>query len=257
MTFKFDGPFFGYPPIESVVAAPAGNALPGQGTSGISPGFMATAEDPVWGPGEFIFARAGGTIPLAALTVLQTAWDSNNLTMQQNMVVCPNTANQSQSVYVYVGNTQLTVGQYGWFSMAGNYPVASNATVAAQTVVGVAAAGQIGATSAGKQIQGMISAIPATQTVASPVTGAYYSASGGFTIQIKNTAGFFPGAYVSGTGVGAAAICTSVDPIRSIIGVSVANSAAPSGNITATYNNGTIFYNVCQFNSPSLQSRIT
>lgn len=256
MTFKFDQQFIGYPPIENVVPVPASLAAL-EGTSGISPGFMATAEDPVWGPGEFIFGRAGGSIPLASACVLQTVWDAVNLTIQQNMVVAPNTANNSQSLYAYMGNTALTVGQYGWFMMAGNYPVASNASVAAQTVVGIAAAGQLGATSAGKQVQGAISAIPATQTVTTNIIGGYFSQNGGTTVQVQNPAGFFPGVYVSGTGIAAGAFVTAIDYNKKVLTLSAANTAAPSGVLTATYNNGTIFYNVIQMNCPQMQGRIT
>lgn len=252
MTFRLDDLYIGAPPIESVVPVPATLAA-----LTISPGEMTMAEDPAWGPGEFIFARAGGAIPLGSLCILQQAWDSTNLTIQQNMIVCPNTANLGQSLYVYVGNTALTTGQYGWFMMSGTYPMACNASVAANTTLGIAAAGQGGANTAGKQILNARVAIAATQTVVSASVGSNLSAAGAGTIQVRNTQGFFPGAFISGTGVGASAVCTFVDPIRSVIGVSVVNSAAVTGNVTATYNNGTIFYNVVQMNRIFAQGAIT
>jgi hypothetical protein len=252
MTFRLDDLYIGAPPIEQVVPAPAGTALPS-----FSPGEMTMAEDPAWGPGEFIFARAGGAIPLAALCILQPVWDTNNLTVQQNMIVAPNTANLGQSLYVYVGNTALTTGQYGWFMMSGTYPISCTASVAANTTLGIAAAGQGGANSAGKQILNARVAIAATQTVVSASVGSALSQAGALTIQVKNTQGFFPGAFISGTGVGASAVCSFVDPIRNVIGVTVANSANVTGNVTATYNNGVIFYNVVQMNRMFAQGAIT
>jgi hypothetical protein len=124
-------------------------------------------------------------------------------------------------------------------------------------VFGVAAAGQIGANSAGKQVLNARIVVAATQTVASASVGSNLSAAGALTIQVRNTQGFFPGVYLSGTGVGASAICSFVDPIRGVLGTTVANSAAVTGNVTATYNNATIFYNVAQMNRMFAQGAIT
>lgn len=250
MTFKFDEHIIGYPSVENVVAVPASPpfGLP------ISAGSLYTAEDPVWGPGEVVFARAGGTIPLANLTVLTTVWDATNKVFTYNMVVAPNTANTGRPCYIYLGNTQITVGQYGWFLATGRYPVSSNATVAADVAVGVVAAGQIGAFAAGKEVNNARVATPATNTVTATAAGG---STGGNQIFLTSTQGFFPGVYVSGTGVGAAAICSFVDPLGRYILVTVVNTAAPSGTITATYNNATIFYNVLEVNRSFMQGQIT
>lgn len=250
MTFRFDDQYAGYPPIENVVAAPSGFPL----GLNISPGSLYPAEDPVWGPGEFVFARAGGAIPLANVCVLTPVWDATNKVYTYNMTTVPNTANLGRPLYVYVGNTALTTGQYAWFMATGRYPTSSNASVAADTTAGIVAAGQIGAVSAGKQVLNARVMTAATQTV---VATAISGASGDTRIFISSTAGFFPGVYVSGTGVGAAAICKFVDPLGRYIDVTVANSAAVSGNVTATYNNATIFYNVLEMNRVFAQGQIT
>lgn len=250
MTFRFDTDYMGYPPIEQVFPAPASlspSLVP------LSPGFIAEVEDPVWGPGEAVWARAGGSIRLAGLCVLTPVWDSTNLVYNYNMTECPNTANLGRAVYVYLGNTAITVGQYGWFLCTGRYPVNGTATVAADTTAGITAAGQIGANTAGKQLLNARVMTPATQTVVSAGSGLI----GDTKINLVNTAGFFPGVYVSGTGVGAAAICSFVDPNGKFILVTVANSAAVSGNVTATYNNATIFYNVLEMNRTFAQGAIT
>jgi hypothetical protein len=241
MPFKFDNDFVGYPSIEAVVPVPATlNLLP------ISPGFIALAEDQVWGPGEFIFARAGGTIKLTAGCVLTSVWDATNKVYTYNMTEWPVTATLGRPLYIYVGNTQITVGQYGWFMMTGRYPVTTGASIAADTAAGRAAAGQLAASGAGVQILGARVITPATQTF----TTAMISGNvGSNQIFVQSTAGIFPGVYVSGTGVGAAAIVSFVDPLGKYILVTVVNTATPiSGNLTVLYNNATIFYNVLEFN---------
>lgn len=241
MPFKFDDGVMGYPPIENVVPVPASPpfGLP------ISPGFIAVAEDAVWGPGEFIFARAGAAIRLAGPCQSLFVWDATNKVYTYNMIEWVATANASRPYYLYVGNTALTTGQYGWFMMSGRYPMNCTSSIAADAKVGHNAAGQGTADAATFGVDGSIVITPATQTVtATAVSGI----TGSNQIFLSSTAGFFPGVYVSGTGVGAAAICSFVDPLGRYINVTVVNSAAVTGTITATYNNATIFYNVVEMN---------
>lgn len=247
MPYKFDGEYAGYPSIEQVVAAPTNlRDLP------MEPGFIAGVIDKVFGPGEAIFARAGGSIRLYGLCVLTPAWDSTNLTMTQNMTEAPNTANLGRPLYVYQGNTALTAGQYGWFLMTGVTPINGTASVAADTALGITAAGQVGANSAGKQLLGARVATAATNTVAKTGVGA----SGDNVIYFPGgTDGFFPGGYLSGTGVGAAAIISAVYPDR--VTVTVVNSAAIAGTVTQTANNSTIFYNLVALNRAFAQGAIT
>jgi hypothetical protein len=249
MAFKSDDGMIGTPAFEAVIPVPTSlAALPW------SPGFMLPAEDPVWGPAELVFGRAGGTIPLGALCVLTSVWDVTNKVYTYNFVVAPNTANQGRPVYVFIGNTQATVGQYAWFLVAGRFPVASGATVAADAAVGITAAGIVGAFAAGKQVVNARVATPATQTV---VAASVLGNAGSNQIFLASTQGFFPGVYVSGTGVGASAICSFVDPLGAYILVTVVNSAAVTGNVTATYNNATIFYNVLETDRAFAQGAIT
>jgi hypothetical protein len=247
--YRLDSQYIGYPPIEAVVPAPTAlRLLP------VSPGFIARCEDPVWGPGEAIFARANGAIRLYGLCVLTPVWDTTNLTLQMNMTECPNTANLGRALYVAQAGAALVAGQYAWFLMTGATPINGTATVAADTTFGITAAGQVGANTAGKQILGGRVTTPATQTVVSASRGGV---AGDNRIFLANTAGFFVGGYVSGTGVGAAAIVSYVDPQGKFIDVTVANSATVTGNVTITYNNATIFYNVATLNRSFAQGAIT
>lgn len=257
MAYKLDYRYIGVPPIEAVVPVPATlSALT------VPPGLIVEAEDPVFGPGEFIFARAGGTIRLYGLCVLTEVWDVTNKVFTYNMTECPVTALIGRAVYVAasVGAGTLSavnafiVGQYGWFMTSGRTPTNGSASIAADTTSGHNAAGQVTANAVSAQIVNARVVTPATQTV---VSASNYGASGDFKIGLASTQGFFVGGYVSGTGVGAAAIVTAVDDKNGFILVSVANSAAVSGNVTITYNNATIFYNVLSMNRAFAQGAIT
>lgn len=269
MTFKLDTRYIGYPNIEPFLPTVAIATAAGTGFAAanqyppIPTGVIVQAEDPVWGPGEFIFAKANGTIPIKALCTITPLWNSTTRNFDWNAIVCPNTANLGKMVGVCMSEqgsvgavNALTVGQFGWFQITGNVPINGTATVAAGTSVGITAAGQIGAFAAGKQVNNAQSVTPATQTVVTAVAGAP-GITGGFTFQLANVDGWFVGGYASGTGVGAAAIVQSIDRIGNVITVSVANTAAPSGNMTVTYNNATIFYNVVQLNRSFAQGQIT
>lgn len=260
MTYKLDYRYIGAPAIEAVVPVPATlAALP------VPPGLIVEAEDPVWGPGEFIFARANGTIRLYGLCVLTEVWDSTNKVYTYNMTECPSTALLGRAVYVAIGTgagvassvNAFTVGQYGWFLMTGRTPVnGSAASGAADSQIGLGTVGQVsGTVAASKQVVNARTVTASTQTVAAATTS--FGASGDFRIGLASTAGFFVGGYLSGTGVGASAIVTAVDQLNGVITASVANSAQVTGNVTITYNNATIFYPVVSFQRAFAQGNIT
>jgi hypothetical protein len=251
MTYKFDSRFIGYPPIEDKVAAPASLGL-----LTLTPGFLyITAEDKVWGPGEFIFARANGNIRPRGLCVLTPVWDATNLTYTWNATEVPNTANLGRMLGVLVSGLSagLVAGEYGYFCISGLTPVDCTASVAADTTFGIAAAGQGGANSAGKQILNARVVTAATQTVVKAATGD----SGSNIINVSNTDGWFVGGFLSGTGVGVASRIDYIDPMGKFVRVTVVNSAAISGNVTQTNNNATIFYNIAHLNRSFAQGAIT
>jgi hypothetical protein len=255
MTYRFDQPQMGYPPIEAVqpvqsVAQPA---------PFWSRGYIVAAEDPVWGPGEFVFGQANGNIRPYGLCSLLEVWDATNKQLIYNFTECAATANLGRALYVAagaVGNSAtvaLSAGQYGWFQTSGRSPVNSTATIAADTTAGHGA-GQMIANAAGIQLLNARVITPATQTV---VSASAFGLAGQFTIGLASVQGFIVGGYASGTGVGAAAIILAIDPIGKTITVSVANTASVSGNVTCTYNNATIFYNVLSMNRMFAQGAIT
>lgn len=240
MTFRFDYPAYaGYPPIDSVLATPA--TLSG---ITISPGFIASAEDPVWGPGEFIYGRVSAGIRLYGGCMALPVWDATNKVYTYNFLEWTATANAGRPYYIYQGNAAGTAGQYAWFQMSGRSPLNCSASVAAGVAVGHNATGQGTADAATFGIEGSICITPATQTVVAAGSGVI----GSNQIFLANTQGFFVGGYLSGTGVGAAAIVSFVDPLGRYVLATVVNSAAVTGNVTITYNNATIFYNVLEMN---------
>lgn len=254
MTYKFDAPqFAGYPPIEAIFPAPAAATpyrLP------VPAGLIATAEDPVFGPGEFIFARANGSIRQYGLCVLTPVWDATNKVFQMNMTECPNTANLGRPVYVAQCQGALTSGQYAWFLNSGVTPIYGTASVAADMTFGITAAGQVGANSAGKQIVNARVVTPATQTVVTAVVGAG-AAIGERVIPVQNTQGLFVGGYVAGTGIPAGASIVAIDQVSSTITISADLTAAAAGNVTQTANNATIFYNIAHLDRAFAQGAIT
>lgn len=216
-------------------------------------GLLLGMTDPWWGFGEFIYARASAAIAAFNLVTILPVFDAALSTYRYDCVPAPVTANLGRGVAVAMKG--MAAGDYGWFQVSGIVPVSCTASIAADSSFGTAAAaGQGAAVAAGKQILNARIVAPATTTVAK--TSAV-GANGSNTITVQNTDGLFVGAYLSGTGVGAAAIITGIDSSNRVITVSVVNSAAVTGTVTATYNNATIFYNVASLNRSFLQGAIT
>jgi hypothetical protein len=220
--------------------------------NGMSSGEIVGAYDPWWGAGEFLYAKASGAIRQFGLC--QFAPVFNATTKQWDIVALEVTNVTIMGRPVCVAMLALADTQFGWFCVSGLVPVNCNASVAADTTFSIAAAGQGGALAAGKQIVNARIAAAATTTV---VKASVQGNSGDKFFTVVDSNGFIVGGYMSGTGVGAAAILTSISADGRTISVSVANSAAVTGNITCTYNNATIFYNVAHLNRPFAQGAIT
>lgn len=219
----------------------------------MQPGQLLTASDNWWGTGEFLFARAGGSIRAFGLCSILPVFDSTLSAYRFDVTEVANTANLGFELCV--SQQALTVGQYSWFMVSGVTPVNCNASVAAGTTFGIAAAGQGGANTAGKQVLNARIAAAATTTVVK--TGAN-AVSGSTVLQVPSSDGWFVGAYLSGTGIQATTTVLSIDPSGRYVTLSLATSAAiVGGTITATYNNATVFYNVAHLNRPFAQGAIT
>ena len=215
-----------------------------------SPGLTLTAEDAYWGSSEVTYIRANGAIRQGALCVLTPTLVSGR--WRWDAVEVPNTANLGRPLYAAL--TSMTVGEFGWVARAGIIPVNCTASVAADTTFGIAAAGQGGANAAGKQVLNARVVAPATTTVIKPGCTAN---SGSTRLQIPGPDGWFCGVYLSGTGIAAGTTVVDIDPSGTIVTLSLATTAAVSGSVTGTYNNGTVFYNVVHLDRPLAQGAIT
>lgn len=223
-------------------------------------GGVVQAVDPYWGGGEFIYCLFSAAVRAKALVQFAPVFDAPTNKWQMVAAEMANTANTGRPCGVAV--TPAGAGTYGWVQLTGVMPVSSNAAVAASTVVGIAATGQLGANSAGKQINSMLTTAQATSsatTVVKPSISSAYQAgmTGSNLIAVTNTDGWFLGGYVSGTGIAAGATVTAIDMAEQIVTLSAVNTAAVTGNITFTYNNGTVFFNVVMADRPQVQGAIT
>ena len=175
-----------------------------------------------------------------------------------------NTANQSRPMGVTIQNQPI--GSFGWVAVSGLVPGVSNASLAANVSVGINAAGQLGASSAGKEIENAVVILPATTTVVKPnatvvANSPIVQFTGNNTID-----GLFIGCALSGVGIPANAVVQNIDPDGrrvfmstgpGVAGASLNATASGGISVTATYNDSVNFYNILQLNRPSCQGRIT
>lgn len=240
-------------PLNNVGQPRLNNAFNADTTALYPLGYQAQAFDDFFGPVELIYGKAGGAIRQYGLCVCLPVLNSTTKQWDITFTEVPNTANLGRALYVSAGD--LANGEYGWFIQAGLTPVNCQASVAADTTFGIAAAGQGGANSAGKQILGgRVVAAGATTVVKVASAGIV----GSTTLVVADTQGWFRGVYLSGTGIQAGTTVTAIDPDNRTVTLSLALTASPIGaSITATYNNGTVFYNVAHLNRPIAQGAIT
>jgi len=213
-------------------------------------GLYLSAVDPYWGGAEFVYCRATasirqfGLVRIVPTLVTATGW-------RYDATEVGNTANLGDMIAVCT--TSATVGQYFWAQISGVVPVNCNASVTADTAFGIAAAGQGGANSAGKQILNARIIAAATTTVAHTGTAN----SGSTALLVDSVDGWFIGAYLSGTGIAASTVVVDIGPGGKSVTLNNATTAAVNGTVTATYNNGTVYYNVAHINRPFAQGAIT
>lgn len=235
----------GHPPIQL-------SGIVADITPRVQPGNILTAVDSYWGAGEFIYARANGSIRAFGLCVLTPVFDSTLGSWRFDVTEVPNTANLGRSLCV--SQCALSSGQYSWFMLTGITPVNCSASVAADTTFGITAAGQAGANGAGKQILNARVVAPGSTTSAKANCTAQ---NGSLVLQVPNSDGWFVGAYLSGTGIAAGTTVSAIDPSGRFVTLSSATTAQVNGTVTATYNNATVYYNVAHLNRPFAQGAIT
>lgn len=217
-------------------------------TRRIRSGTILQANDDYWGGAEVIYVYAAGSIRQGGVVVFTPTAQTGGIRWEASE--CPNTANLGRPIGFAM--TSMTVGQWGWVMISGIMPVNCSASVAADTALGIAAAGQGGANAAGKQMLGARSILAAAATIVKLGNAN----SGSKLLQVNGDAGWFIGAYLSGTGIAASTVIVDIDPSGTQVTLNNATTALVNSNVTATYNNATVFYNVVAFNRPIAQGRI-
>lgn len=242
--FSSLSPLVGTPPMQTF-----GQVL--DSTARLQQGTIVAAVDNWWGYGEFMYGRAAGTITQYAACVMTPTFSGTTNSWRYNFTEVANSANQARPIAIAM--KALTSGDQGWFMVCGVTPVDCNASLAAAAALGIVAAGQLGASSAGKEILNAVVAAAATTTV--DKTGL--ASSGSTILQVSNSDGWFPGVYLSGTGIAAGTTVSAISPDGREVTLSAAATALVNGTVTATYNNATVFYNVAYISRPFAQGRIT
>jgi hypothetical protein len=204
-------------------------------------GFKVTAVDPYWGLGTFMYVKSGAAILKGSLV----AWDEAYLGELLPSAV-------TQGFPWGVAMAPMAADTYGWIQLEGRAVYKTNATVAADGVVAIAADGILGATATGKQLIGVRNRVAATGTKtvsAGTVTGTYKLTTPGYD-------GFFIGMALSGTGIPASTVVAKLDPdgrtiyTGSAIGTVGDKNSTATGTITLTgtytgYGSGIISYPGC------------
>jgi hypothetical protein len=192
-------------------------------------GFTVTAVDPFWGEGQFIYVKSNDAILKGSCCIIGTP----NTYLATLM---PSTAGLGQPVGFAIA--PMASGTYGWLQIAGGTVVKTNATVAADAVIGVAAAGILGTNTNGKQLLNFHNVKAATATVTATVNTI--NGSGVLTFA-NGYDGFFLGIVITGTGIAAATtVIAKLDPdgrtayTGSAIGTLGDKPSTATGSITLT-----------------------
>lgn len=166
-------------------------------------------------------------------------------------------ANQGKPLFVAL--TNFAVGsateQYGWVLRTGVAPVRfSVAATVGRVFLGTA--GLLTPTAAvGAQVIGALTLIAGASTF----TRTGKIRTGSSRVEFANVAGMYPGQAISGTGIPASSVISSVDPdgrgviIGSAVGTPVTATASASVTCTLT-NTG---FGIVQLNAPASQTQIT
>lgn len=207
-------------------------------------GLTVEAIDDYWGPGQFIYAKAAAAFKVGQCVYMD---DVSGVLVATSM---PNTAGQGFPAAFAV--TKMAANTFGWFKTQGKLPALSGASVAANANIGITAAGTLGAVANGKQILNARVETAATGTVVKTCG----LTNGSTTIKVPNTDGWFIGLALTGTGVGSSAVISSIDPQGNTIEASVASTSTTSSSVTATYNDGTDYWNVLVINRAFAQGQV-
>lgn len=224
----------------------------------VRPGTIVPFTDPYYGSGLAIRLAIPKNTTAIKVGTLSTWGNAANagFTTNHSFVICPVTANLSKPVAVAMNAVPLNASavQYAWFAIQGTLPVWALAATATTDKIWISAtAGAAFVTlTAGRQIVGMSPVVASTGTVAKTAA----TVTGSAVITVQNSDGWFVGQSVSGTGI-TTSLITAIDITGTKVTLASASTATGSVTATATNNDGTNFFPICQFSSPFAQGNIT
>lgn len=191
-------------------------------------GMTVTATDPFWGTGKFVYLKSNAAVVKGSLVM----WDELYVA-----TLLPNTANQGFPFGVAM--YPAAVGNFFWVQTEGRAVYVTNATVTADTAIGIGAAGIAGTNSAGKQLLNTRNRVAATATLTKTVNTVN---GGGVLTAVSGYDGIFLGMALSGTGIPASTVAAGLDPdgkriyMGSVVGTfdKLATAGGPT-TLTGTY----------------------
>lgn len=166
-------------------------------------------------------------------------------------------ANTGRPVVVALTNFAIgsTTEQYGWVLRAGICPVKYAVAATTGAVYGGTSGQATPTAAAGVQILNARCLIAAVSTF----TRSGTTRNGSSEVKFPNVAGMYVGQAISGTGIPASSVISSIDPggTRVIIGSAIGTpvTATATGTVTVTMTN--TGYGICQVDRPTFQSQIT
>ena len=186
-------------------------------------GLQITAVDPFWGAGKFMYVKSTDAILKGSLCT----WDELFAAGLMPSAV-------TQGFPWGVAMAPMASGTYGWIQLEGRAVYKTNATVAADGVVAIAAAGIMGATATGKQLTGVRNRKAATGTES--ITGVQTTTGSGVLYAVNGYDGAFVGAALSGTGIPASSIVVKLGADGKTIycGTTIAGAADKLATATGT-----------------------
>jgi hypothetical protein len=231
-----------YAPLDSAGPKPFNDWFTPDTTQNHLLGLVVKAVDPYWGYGEFMYIKSNDALLKGSLVMFNSTYQG---------VLLPSTAGQGFPFGVAMN--AMATGVYGWIQIAGRCVYKTNATVAADTAIAVAAAGIAGTLANGKQLVNCRNVVAATGTT----TVTAVTTNGNGVLTTGGYDGFFLGMALSGTGIPASTVVAKLDSdgrtiyTGSAIGTLGDKNSTASGSITLTgtytgFGSGMIMYPFAQ-----------
>lgn len=207
----------GYAPLEGTIGIqPLNDIFTPDTTQRWTLGEFATGIDAYFGYGEFIYGKAAAAMNPGRLVFPSEVYLMTDLA---------NTANLGMPFAV--ARAAFPINTFGWFQIGGVTPMQTANSVATGVAVGVAAAGQAGTNSAGKQLLNT----RVLQASAFTLTKNASTVNGIPQVAVSNVDGLFIGLTISGTGVSGTIL--AINPNGREITLSA--NATATGQLTATF----------------------